>query len=237
MDRRLNWITLSLTAAATVLFSSAAQGQYAVGSNSSDCGCGGAAYGGYPAASDCGGSCGGSCGGCGIGNGQVKAHIDHLKQINRRAYERNRAWPKPFACADRQLNFAIWNTFFEQGFRSNCVFTAEHFDPETNLLNQAGQAKVQGIFRNNPRGQKMALVQNSAAGHVVDARLDSLQSTIDEWYGNGSFMEVALTDQYSAGFSASRIQAINQLGLDATPPPIIPVASGTGSTSDSNVGQ
>ncbi len=233
MDRRFKWTVLSLAMVATLAFCQFSSAQYAVGTNSTG-GCSESGTLGYPTSS---GDCGGACydqGGRGgqIGNGNFKAYYAHLCEINKRAYDRNRAWPKPFDCADRQLYFSMWNNMLEDGYRCNCVFTETHFDGATNQLNEAGKSKIRGIFKNNPIGQKVALVQNSAPGNIVDARLENLQSTIDQWYGTDSFAEVALTEKYPTGFAASRVEAINQLSNTETPAPVIPVATGTGSTSD-----
>jgi hypothetical protein len=174
--------------------------------------------------------------GQGESQGRIKSHIAHLCEYHRRVYRRNRVWPKPFNCADRQLYFAMWEPMFETGFRCNCVFTDNHFDEETNELNDAGKAKIAGIYRNAPKGHKLALVQNDGNSRVVDARLRNLESAINTWYGSDSFSEIALTDNFLPTFSASRVEILNQMSGAQTPPPIIPVASGTGSTSDIAVG-
>ena len=191
---------------------------------------------GYPGGGDSfgGGGCG-KCSGCKHGGKclqGVKDHFNHLKAIQQRDFARNQAWPKPFNCADRQLYFSIWDPMVERGYRANCLLTDRHFDADSNELNQVGIAKVAGIFRNSPHAQKVALVQNSGNQAVVDARLNSLRSKIDQWYGSGSFTEVAATDIFPTQFSGSRVHALNTLSFDETPVPAIPVATGTGSTSD-----
>lgn len=233
MDRRFRWTTLSLAIAATLAFCQFSSAQYADVTHTT----GGYSESGtlsYPGSgNDCSGTYTDQGGRNGqLGNGNFKAYHDHLREINKRAYDRNRAWPKPFDCADRQLYFSMWNNMLDCGYRCNCVFTETHFDADTHQLNESGKSKIRGIFRNNPIGQKVALVQNSAPGKIVDARLANVQSTIDQWFGADSFIEVALTEKYPTGFAASRVEAINQLSITETPAPVIPVSSGTGSTSD-----
>jgi hypothetical protein len=157
-------------------------------------------------------------------------------QIHHRDFARNQAWPKPFDCADRQLYFSIWETMFESGYRWNCIFTANHFNVDTNTLNEAGRSKLAGIFKNNPIGQKVALVQNEGNSGVVDARLENLRSTIDKWYGSNSFEQIALSSEFPTMFNGGRVHELNRKSLDETPPPVIPVASGSGATSDIDVG-
>ena len=195
---------------------------------------------GYPAADT--GSASGCRGGCGHGGwghhgGHFRSQVNHLSQIHRRDFARNQAWPKPFACADRQLYHCIWNPMIQSGVRWNCIFTAQHFDPETNELNSSGLAKIQGIFRNSPLDQKIALVQTGGNERVVDMRLENLRNVIDQWYGPSSFVEVAKTGEYPGSFAGNRAETINFQYGEQTPPPVIPVASGTGSTSDVGVGQ
>ncbi len=247
MNRRLNWTKLSLALVATWLMGSTANAQcdsggcdVAVGGTAFVGGCAsghcdrGSGF-GYPGGSGCQGAA------CGVGggghNGPFRQHAQHLMQIHRRDFARNQAWPKPFDCADRQLYHCIWNPMLDAGCRSNCLFTANHFDTDTNELNDMGRAKVRSIFRNFAMADKYALVQNDGNRSVADSRLQNLQNAIDNWYGSDAFVEVAVTDLYPVGFAGSRAESINNLSLQETPPPVIPVASGAGSTSDVAVGQ
>lgn len=233
MNRRISWIGLSLAIAAVLYVSQSVNAQ-----------CDGGGY--YPTGGCASGHCGSAaCGSSNVGglhgyrghhNGPFKQHVDHLKEIHRRDFARNQAWPKPFNCADRQLYHAIWNPMIDTGVRWNCVFTAQHFNPDTNDLNATGRAKIKGIFRNAPIDQKMALVQNSGDPAVVEMRLASLRNVIDQWYGTDSFSEIAQTNQFPGSFSGNRAQSINFQYNAETPAPVIPVATGTGSTSDVGVG-
>lgn len=227
---RYSWYMGSLACAATLFLASLAMAQC-------DAGCSGDNFG----TEYTGGTANYRSGQCQRFGGQwghnLRQRVGHLSEIHKRDFARNQAWPRPFDCADRQLYFAMWDPMLEAGYRCNCVFTSAHFDPESNELNSAGRAKVQSIFQNNPVGQKVALVQNSGNGSVVDARLQNLQTTINRWYGADSFMDVALTEIAPLNFSGQRAEIINQLLIDRTPPPVIPVASGTGATSDINIAQ
>jgi hypothetical protein len=229
MNCRFNWTVALLVCTAIIGFTSNVQAQC-------DAGCGdGFGYPGFGGSSASGCSAGGGAG-CGVGS-SLRERADHLAEIHRRDFARNQAWPKPFDCADRQLYFAMWDPMFEQGIRCNCLFTSVHFDPNTNELNQTGRSKVQAIFQNNPIGQKIALLQNAGNSRDVQARLQNLQNTIDTWYGQNAFMEVALSDYSPTIFTGSRSQLLNELRAKQTAAPIIPVASGTGTTSDVASGQ
>ena len=123
------------------------------------------------------------------------------------------------------------------GTRGNCLLADYHFDPKTNELNQAGKAKIQGIYKSSPSAQKIALVQNFGNQAVVDARLQNVRSMIDQWYGSQSFVDVAVSSHVPTRFSGARVHGLQTRAADSIPVPAIPVASGTGSTSDVGVGQ
>lgn len=235
MNRRISWTGYSLTIAALLFLAQTVNAQCDSGGCVSE-------LGGYPADGCASGICGGNgfgypgAGGGRLHKGAVGQRVHHLKEVHRRDFARNQAWPMPFNCADRQLYHEIWNPMIESGIRWNCVFTAQHFDPDTNQLNSAGRAKIKGIFRNSPINQKMALVQNAGDSSVVEMRLQNLRNVIDQWYGADSFTEIAKASEFPGSFAGSRAQSINFQYVEQTPPPMIPVASGTGSTSDVGVG-
>jgi hypothetical protein len=110
----------------------------------------------------------------------------------------------------------------------------EHFNPETHELNQAGRVKIAGIFKNNTQQEKAVLVQTTYDPSIADARLNEVRVAIDKWYGTDSFNEIAITHQFPGKASGTRSEIVNQLYGEGTPEPLIPVATGTGSTS--NVG-
>ncbi len=234
MDRRIKRIAIAATTAAIILACQTSYAQEMVSDGTAS------GFAMTASATDAGvvgcDACGSSWAEGNQGEGGLKSRFNHLCNYHRRVYRRNRVWPKPFNCADRQLYFAVWEPMFEDGFRCNCVFTDNHFDAKTNELNDAGKAKIAGIYRNAPKDHKLALVQNYGDPGVVDQRLRNLESAINTWYGSGSFSEIALTDKFLPTFAAERVQILNQLSGQQTPPPIIPVASGTGSTSDVAVG-
>ena len=97
----------------------------------------------------------------------------------------------------------------ESGSRWNCIFTAGHFDNDTNSLNDAGISKLRDIYRNNPIGEKIALIQTGGNHGVADARLQSLRSTIDKYYGSGSFTEVAMATEFPSTFQGRRVETLN----------------------------
>ena len=152
----------------------------------------------------------------------------HLKEINQLVSQRNVAWPKPFTCADRQLYFKTWEPMLDTGWRASCIFTDRHFVAGTADLNQAGQMKMSAIMRNNAVGQKAFYVDRDQPGNLSTQRLKMVKQTVDQWYGLNEVSEIAFTDMTPVKGEGLRTQNIGQLYSDQTPPPVIPVATGTG---------
>lgn len=162
----------------------------------------------------------------------VHQHIEHLGAIHDVVSRRNKAWPKPFACADRQQYFMMWDAMLDDGWRLGCVFTDDHFAYNSDELNQAGQAKLAAIMKNNAIGQKAFYVQRSASSDLAKRRLTAVRTTVEKWYGLEDVTEIAYADRLPMLGDGNRTEIVNQLNIDGMPAPVIPVASGTGSTSD-----
>lgn len=175
---------------------------------------------------------GGWCPRCQAFREKTRAHLDHLGAIHDVGSARNKAWPKPFACADRQRLFAMWDQMLDQGWRAGCIFTNDHFVADSEQLNEAGQAKLAGIMKNNAIGQKAFYVQRTENGDLSRQRLATLRTTVEQWYGLDQVTEIAFTDHFPTPGAGLRVEIINQLNQEETPAPVIPVASGQGSTSD-----
>ena len=198
----------------------------------------------YPGTSGgCGaGGCGGGGGfGGGFGGGAIGGHRAncqawkaHVKEVNRISTARNGAWPKPFRCADRQLYFEIWRPMLQAGVNANCLLSDNHFDINTGELNAAGKTRLRSIAQNNPVGHKAVLVQNTGDQIVNNQRLNYVQQVVNDWYSGTGFSQVAISNSYPVRGAGARIETINRLGSEGIAPPIIPVASGTGSTQQSN---
>lgn len=195
----------------------------------------------YPNAGGCNGSCG-SAGGCGgklCGGGKLGGHRAnfqawkaHVKEVNRVSTARNGAWPKPFQCADRQLYFQFWQPMLQSGINANCLLSDHHFDVDSGELNAAGKTRLRTIAQNNPVGHKAVLIQNTGDQMVNSQRLSYVQQVVSDWYAGSGFSQVAVSNSYPIRGAGGRIETINQLYVEGTAPPIIPVASGTGSTTE-----
>ena len=202
------------------------------GCASGDCGAAvGQQYFGYPSYSTTGyvsqncNSCGAPSGKCSCAR-QIREHWAHARKVNSKVCARNRVWPKPFDCADRQLYFSIWEPMLDAGYEKHCTLTQAHFDPETNELNQYGQAAISGIMRNLPRHRKTIFVHRDIDQQLSDHRMNVVRDALETWYGPQAATSIAFTDQLPTRSNGGRSEIINRLYSDGTPAPLLPVATG-----------
>ena len=161
---------------------------------------------------------------------QLGGHIAHLKEINRVVSKRNEAWPKPFACADRQLYFQMWDPMLETGWKSACVFSQRHFVDGTAELNQAGRMKMAAIMRNYPIGQKAFYLDRDRPAELLNERMATLKNRVEEWYGLEQVNEIAFIDRGPLDGSGSRAATLSNLYKNGLQAPVLPIQLG-GSTS------
>lgn len=243
--QRSQRMVMSLALAAGLSMFSFANAQYQTADNGvvvvqgngcSSCNTGGTF--GYPS-----GNCGGAAyGGGHFGQGKfanaradIRSQIDQMKVQSEKVRARNDAWPKPFACADRQAYHNLWNGFYESGFVAHCTLIDEHFDSETGELNRFGQSVVQGLMKNSPNGQRELFIYDGRSNLDLETKRRSVVALVDQWYGNEQ-IQVSSTTRWPMQGSGMRSEATNQLFVDTTPEPVITVPTGSGSTSDVNAG-
>ncbi|MFK7767993.1 MAG: hypothetical protein AB8B55_12290 [Mariniblastus sp.] len=179
---------------------------------------------GYPSSSGGCNSCRG--GGCSLGSGELRSRLEQTKQINARTAARNAAWPKPFACADRQLYHQMWRPMVDQGYQEQCLIGAAHFDPETGKLNRFGQTAVAAIMQNMPMAHKEVFLHKSHDQQVNDLRMASVKDTINTFYASSGPARVAYSNLPPVSIRGEQAAAIYQKALEGMPAPVIPVGSG-----------
>ena len=182
-------------------------------------------FGGY-ASQGCN-SCGDTSGQCTCAK-QIREHWAHAKEVNAKVCARNRAWPKPFDCADRQLYFSIWEPLIDAGYEKHCTLTEAHFNMETGELNKYGQSAIAGIMRNLPQHRKTIFIHRDIDQQLSDQKMNTVRETVQTWYGPQAATSIAFTDKMPTRTSGSRTEIINRLYNDGTPPPLLPVATGQG---------
>jgi len=184
---------------------------------------------GYPSGvSACStGNCGGGGGhSFGYGGGQLKQRVHATQAQNDRIYARNAAWPKPFACASRQLYHNIWSPMYDAGFEDQNILTSTHFG-EQGELTRYGKQQISSMLTNMPRDQRVIFVQESADPNETQMRLARVQNIIQTSHPqrNGVVRASGRTPQTLPGW---RAVDIIEKATSSAPSPIIPIASGTG---------
>ena len=196
----------------------------------------GYAGGGCPGG-NCGGVGGGGCSGAGClsnlkaGRADIASQLDQIREQSEKIRQRNAAWPKPFACADRQAYEALWNGQFHAGVVQVGTLTDKHFDMKTGELNGLGRATVQGIMKNSPLNERNLYIYSGPSELDYDSKARVVNSMVSDWYGPGS-AQIAATSINPKSAIGLRAEAKNQLFIEGTPPPVITIPTGTGSTSD-----
>lgn len=197
--------------------------------------CGGEASFGYPGGSSCA-TC--SAGGNFVGTGGrahqhgevLKAKIAHAQEIDSRVIARNEAWPKPFACASRNLYASYWAPITRAGFADQNTLSAIHFG-EDGKLTKYGENQIAGILRNMPQKYKTVYVQRDGDEGTSMARLNQVQNMVSTWYGQNG--RVAFSDRNPIIQNGTRAENISNGYHAAMAPPIIPVSDGQSSIASS----
>jgi len=149
----------------------------------------------YPGAS-CAACSGGQANFVGHGghrHGEVlKAKIAHAQEIDAQVTARNEAWPKPFACASRNLYSSYWASITRAGFADQNTLSAIHFG-KNGELTKYGEHQIAGILRNMPQQYKVVYVQRDQDPVTSQARLNSVQQLVANWYGQNG--RVAFSDR------------------------------------------
>ncbi len=214
--------SMMLCAVVATLAGVGAQGD-AVGQACSDC-AGTPAF-GFPDRGGCGAR------GCGIGDGHVRDNLHQAQERNALVAARNDAWPKPFVCVDRQIYENLWGKYIDSGYERQCVLSSMHFDAETGELNDFGRTIVSGLVQNMPQARKTVYIHRDGNEARSQQRMDSVRQSIEYMFGHNTPAQVAFSGEQPVRGSALRVERLQSLEFEATPVPIIPIASGTQSVS------
>lgn len=197
----------------------------------SSCGTSDVAF-GYP-----GGTCA-TCntGGHGLAGGRhqhheyLKAKLDHAIAYDEKVSARNRAWPKPFTCADRQVYAAMWGPMLDAGFADQNTVTGVHFGEEGKLT-RYGKQQIVGILRNMPQHRKVVYVQRDGDEVTTQNRYNQVQELVTTFYGQSG--RVALTDRDPINQQGLRAEATTNAYYGALPVPNIPISDASTTVNDS----
>lgn len=170
-------------------------------------------------------------GGCRSGRMQgvraeYQARMEHTKARHSKVCARNRAWPMPFDCADRQLYFSMFEAMIDRGFEEQCVLTSAHFNENTGELNHFGVHTVAGIMQNMPSDRREVFIHRDADEQANDTRMAAVKRTIETYYGHSGPARVTFSNQLPTTLRGAKADSISKLWFDNQPTPVIKISSG-----------
>jgi len=92
-------------------------------------------------------------------------------------FHRVNCFPEPFIYGDREAARAPFIAMINNGWRRQNTLGDQHFDGETNRLNQAGTLKLKEILIENPEQFRSVFVLRTAFGDTTNIRLQSVQES------------------------------------------------------------
>lgn len=92
-------------------------------------------------------------------------------------FHRVNCYPEPFIFGDREAARAPFIAMVNNGWRRQNTLGDQHFDTETNRLNQAGTLKLKEILTENPEQFRSVFVLRTAFSDTTNIRIQSVQET------------------------------------------------------------
>jgi hypothetical protein len=155
---------------------------------------------------------------------RCQAHWDLTKQHADLIYQRNDAWPKPFQCYDRQAYHSIFAVMTQRGWQCECTLTSDHFDPQTQELNRAGKAKIQGIMTNLPEVARQVHIYQDSTPEVAKARMENVRAEIQTSFMSSAEPQLAITLYKPHGMNGSLVEDVQKRFVENLPDPAVPAA-------------
>ncbi len=144
--------------------------------------------------------------------------------------ERNNAYPEPFRYADRQIVRSHWAPYIAKGWQVETTLTAHHFDPDTALLNSAGEDKLRWILTAAPEQRRAIFVVHGENERVTESRVDVVQQAVTRMLPSGPLPSVIRTYLEPAGITPTGEYQNNiwKKSYEGIQAPTLPAAAATG---------
>lgn len=140
-------------------------------------------------------------------------------------------WPDPYRWRDRDDVRSVIALQRDNGWTVATTLYDQHFDSETNEINEAGRMHLRWILIHAPLEQRTAWVQGGFTEQISQVRLQSVQAEAVAMCGpNHAPVLLRVTQPY--GRSASEVDLINRTYLSTIPKPRVPFHSQTGTTGE-----
>ena len=141
-------------------------------------------------------------------------------------YHRNNAWPHPFremAAAQTRAPFEVQR---HNGWQLHNTISHELFRPGDGGLTYAGQQQLVNIITVVPVEQRTVFVVRGASQAETEARLASVQSSLERMTQGGQTPPVMIVDRAPATNSGAMAAAVNREWLKVIPKPELPSREG-----------
>ncbi len=144
-------------------------------------------------------------------------------------------WPDPYRWQDRGSVRAHFAAQADAGWLTSTTLYDQHFDAETQTLNDSGRVHLKWILLFAPPQRRLPWVQAGEGAEVNQARLDSAQAEAVALIGpNAPRICVRICQPY--GGSAQEVDLIRRSYLESLPVPRIGFQSQTGSSAGGSSG-
>ncbi len=140
-------------------------------------------------------------------------------------WHRNNCWPQPFREIDRRTVCTVLATQIGTGWKRQNTLSDVYFDPETELLNEAGRRRVWSILAATPEPYRTIYVVQSPNKEAQERRIGSVQQVATETnvaMNHESTTQVVSVTIAPRSWPADYIDAIERKAQTAIPAPVLP---------------
>lgn len=166
----------------------------------------------------------------GLGVCQAQAQQHRLAHRIKADWIYNNVWPDQFIPHDRQMVRAPFAIMIDKGWQLQNTLGDHHFDVETQQLTRAGELHLRWIITQAPENRRTVFVLRGHNEAATDVRIDTVQQTIANIQPHGALPAVVQTSVAPPSSPADYVDAVNQKATKAQPAPVLPAASGGGSS-------
>ena len=143
---------------------------------------------------------------------KLRSHIDlHRTRVN--------VWPEPFVARDRELVRGPFRQMVDNGWKSQNTLSDYLFDPGTNELTGAGQAKLNHILTQIPPHRRQVYVLEAATPEETATRVTSVQRYVAQIAPNSNPCAVMTTKIVPRGGEGWYAYDVEQAYRSFVPPP------------------
>lgn len=137
-------------------------------------------------------------------------------------FHRNNAWGQPFISVDRRATCAPFAAMVQSGWRTQNTLGGHYFNPETHVLNDAGERKLHWILTNAPEQYRTVFVAGTHEPEAAEKRVDSVQQALTRLLPDQPLPPVLATTREPRGWPAEYIDTIDRKMHSSIPDPRLP---------------